>query len=135
MVVNPVKNRDKYLFAIKSIDDYDGRVRIEKIAKRRTSNQNSYLHVLITMFAIEVGNTLSEMKTDLKRECDFMVYRKNSNQYLKRSSDLDTKEMTDWIDWIRNKAGMNGIYLPTPDDYHRNWEQIEQEIEANKKYL
>ena len=135
MILNPAKNKEKFEFIVKSFSDYDGPVRIEKVAKRRTTSQNSYLHILITMFAIEIGNTLEEMKVDLKRDCHFMVYKKNGKTYLKKSSNLDTKEMTDWIDWIKHKAGMNGVYLPEADDYHRNWEQIELEIEANKHYL
>jgi len=135
MVVNPVLDKEKFLFLVESIKNHDGPVKIEKVKKRRTTSQNSYLHILITVFAIEIGNTLEEMKTDLKRDCEFMRYEKNDNWYLRRSSDLNTKEMTDWIDWIRNKAGIEGFYLPTPDDYHRNWTAIEREIESHKHYL
>ena len=103
--------------------------------KKRTLTQNRYLHLIISLLAIETGYNLDEAKILLKRECNFMIYEKNGNKFLKRSRDLDTKELTDWIEWIRNYAGTNGIYLPTPDDYQRNWAEIEKEIERHKRYL
>ena len=48
---------------------------------------------------------------------------------------LNTKELSDWIEWIRAKAGMSLFYLPSADDYHRNWAEIEMKIESNKQYL
>lgn len=101
----------------------------------RSNRQNRYLHSIIALYAIETGYTLEEMKTVLKRECGFMVYEKNGNKFLRSSAELDTKEMTDFIDWIRNSAGMNGIYLPSADEAGRNWDEIEKTIERNKTYL
>ena len=134
-LINPAKQASRFTEIVNAISNYNGLIKIHAVKKKRTNNQNSYLHLVITLYAIEMGNTLEEMKTDLKRECQFMRYEKNGNHYLKSSADLDTKEMTDWIEWIKNKAGMQGIHLPSPDDYTRNWQEIEREIEAHKHYL
>jgi hypothetical protein len=91
--------------------------------------------VLITLFAIETGYTLDEAKTLLKRECEFMRYKKNKQVFLKRTRDLEVSELADFITWIRSYAGMNGIFLPSSEDYLRNWEQLEKEIENHKQYL
>jgi hypothetical protein len=101
----------------------------------RSNRQNRYLHSIIALYAIETGYTLEEMKTVLKRECGFMVYEKNGVKFLKSSAGMDTKEMTDWIDWIRHSAGMNSIYLPSADEFHTDYDEIEKTIEKNKTYL
>ena len=115
--------------------DQEAKIDLKKINPKRSLSQNNYLHLIITLLAIETGYNLDEAKILLKRECNFMTYEKNGNKFLKRSRDLDTKELTNWIEWIRNYAGTNGIYLPTPDDYQRNWAEIEKEIERHKRYL
>jgi hypothetical protein len=102
---------------------------------KRTLRQNNYLHCCIALFAVEIGNTIQEMKTDLKRDCSFMIYEKNGNKYLRSSTDLSTKEMSDWIEWIRTRAGLIGIYIPNADEYMRNWAELEKQIESHKQYL
>ena len=131
---------EKFDFYVDKLRKTECIVELKQIRKPRTIQQNKYLHVIISLFAIEAGYTLDEMKTVLKRECDFMRYRKSSGFekieiFLKKSSQLNTKELTDWIDWIRNYAGQAGIYIPSPDDYLRNWAEIERTIEQQKQYL
>ena len=126
---------EKFNFYVDRLKDYDGIVELKKCMKPRTLQQNKFLHLLITLFAIETGYTLDEMKTLLKRKCDFMVYEKSGEKFLKKTSDLDVPELASFITWIRNYAGMQGIYLPTSDDYLRNWTEIERTIEQNKQYL
>ena len=70
---------------------------LQKIIPKRTVQQNKYLHVCITIFAIEFGYTLEEAKTLLKRCCDFMRYEKNGNKFLKKTSRLDSGELTKYI--------------------------------------
>lgn len=111
------------------------KVELKEIKKKRTISQNAYLHVCITLYAINYGLTLEEAKTDLKRACHFMIYEKNGNKYLKRTRDFDTKQLTDFIDWIRSYAGKEGLYIPTSEEYLINKFQIDKEIDANKEFL
>ena len=53
----------------------------------------------------------------------------------KRTRDLDTKQMTDFIEWIRTFASMQGCYIPTADEYRQNKWAIDSEIEKFKEYL
>lgn len=103
--------------------------------KKRTIKQNAYLHVAIQLFAIEVGYNIAEAKTKLKRECLFMRYEKGGEVFLKSTSDLDTKKLTDFIDFIMSFAGVQGIYIPTPEEYILNQIEIDRQISANKQYL
>ena len=111
------------------------KVSIQKIIPKITVKQNKYLHVCISIFAIEFGYTLEEAKTLLKRSCDFMRYEKNGNKFLKKTSLLDSGEITKFIEWIRNHAGMNGLYIMTSEEYISNRFEIDREIEKNKQYL
>jgi hypothetical protein len=103
--------------------------------KTRTLSQNSYLHVCIALFAIETGNNLDDMKHELKRSCHFMHTFDGEKFKTVRTRDLDTKGLTDFIDWIRNYASMQGCYIPTPDEYIQNKFAIDSEIEKFKEYL
>jgi hypothetical protein len=103
--------------------------------KTRTLSQNSYLHVCITLFAIESGNHLDDAKQLLKRACHFMHTFDGENTKTKRTRDLDTKQMTEFIEWIRRFASMQGCYIPTPDEYIQNKFAIDSEIEKFKEYL
>jgi len=111
------------------------KVSLQKIVPKRTIQQNKYLHVCISIFAIEFGYTLEEAKTLLKRLCDFMRYEKNGNKFLKKTGLLDSNDLTKFIEWIRNYAGMNGLYIPTSEEYISNRFEIDREIEKSKQYL
>ncbi len=122
--------------AVKDLQDYEGDVELTRVCKKRTPKQNRYMHSIITLFGIELGYTIEEAKTILKRECAFMRYKKNGQWFLRSTADLDTKEMTDFIEWIRNFASReHGIYLPSSEEYYRNWTEIENTIERVKTFL
>lgn len=110
-------------------------IELKEIKKVRTLRQNSYLHVIITLYAIHFGSTLEEAKTDLKRECSFMRYENNGRQYLKSTAKLDTKELTEFIEWLRNYSSLNGCYLPTSEEYLEQKFNIDRSIEYNNQYL
>ncbi len=134
MKIRLPSEKEKFKFHFDQLQDYEGIIELKKIRKKRTIRQNSYLHVLITMYAIEYGDRLEEAKQDLKRECPFMTYTKKGKRYYKSSADLDTFGLHEWIEWIKDYAGQNGIYLPSADDYKRNWAEIERTVELNKQY-
>ena len=128
-------DKEKFKFLFDKLQNYEGLIELRKIQRPRTIKQNKYLHVLITLFGIETGYTIDEIKTLLKRNCDLMRYTKKNEVFLKRTRDLNVHELATFITWIRNYAGINNIYLPSSEDYKRNWDAIERTIESNKAYL
>ena len=120
---------------LKVLIDKGAKIELTEIKGKRTIRQNSYLHVCISLFAIEFGYTLDEAKTLLKRQCEFMKYSKNGQLFLKRTRDMDTKELTEFIEWIRNYSSQQGLYLPTSEEYLLHRFEIDKEIEQNKNYL
>ena len=127
--LNKAKVRFEYLCEKQKI------IELTASRKPRSINQNSYLHVVITLYAIEYGYTLNEAKTDLKRMCGFMTYEKNNSRYLKETKKMNSLELTEFIDWIRNFASQNGLYIPTSDEYKENKFSIDNEIGKFKEYL
>jgi hypothetical protein len=111
------------------------KIELKVVRESRTLKQNAYLHVCITLFAIEFGYTIEEAKTDLKRYCSFMRYEKNGNQYLKETRGLNTKELTEFIEWIRTYSAQEGCYIPTSEEYINQRFEIDKQISNHKEYL
>lgn len=110
-------------------------IELKEVRKVRTLSQNKYLHVCITMFAIEYGYTIEEGKTHLKRNCHFMRYEKEGETFLKRTRDMNTKELTEFIEWLRDYSGKKGLFILSSEDYLLNQFEIDKEINKYKQYL
>jgi hypothetical protein len=131
---NPIDKTKAVTYLTKLLED-EKQIELKEVRKVRTIKQNSYLHVIITLYAIHFGDPLDIAKTDLKRECSFMRLEHKGKQYLKSTAKLTTKELTEFIEWIRNYSSINGCYLPTSLEYLEQKFNIDKEIEYNKQYL
>lgn len=116
---------------------------VELVCKQfRTRNQNSYLHLLIGVVAMETGNTLAYTKdVYFKRLCnqDLFLITKDDKlagrvEILRSSADLTTEEMSTAIDRFKRWGAENGIYMPSPEDVSL-LRDIEIEMGRNKQYL
>ena len=110
-------------------------VELKRKIKRRSIPLNSFLHVVISIFAIEYGYSLDEAKTLLKRKCSFMVYEKNGMKFLKKTSKLDNLECSKFVDFIRNYASQQGLYILDAEEYKLKQFEIDKEINKHKEYL
>lgn len=108
-------------------------VEMRNITKRTTS-QNSYLHALFALYGIEVGSTIEEAKTDIKRALGY-VYEKNGKKYLHRTSKMTTSELSTFIDKFRTFASNEGCYLPSADEFNGKYADYQNEINKHKQYL
>ena len=102
------------------------------------------------MYRYGIG-TEKNMKTDLGGQCallstDFYYFGNNPKpqpnnlkgiikQGQSHRSTSNDEYADDFIEWIRNYASVNGVFIPSPDDYRRNWAEYEKEIQACKPYL
>ena len=111
------------------------KIELKRILPNRSISLNSYLHVCISLFSIEFGYTLEESKTLLKRKCSFMIYEKNGLKFLKKTSTLNNKECSEFVEFIRNYAAQHDLYIPDADEYKTNKFNIDKEINKNKEYL
>ena len=110
--------------------------------RRRTLNQNSYLHVCIGAVAIETGNPLEVIKQEVFKRIvnpDLFVTEKDDPilgrlSALRSSRDLDKEEMSLAIDRFRKFAEEHGVYIPSPGD-EELIAQMEWEISKSERYL
>lgn len=108
-------------------------IEIKPIRKRQSLPQNAYLHVVIALWGIDRGYTPEESKVVLKREYG-LYYEKNGKKFIRSSSSLDTKESTEFIEWIRNNAAMYGNYIPSAEEYLIKQYEIDREINKTKDF-
>ncbi|HET8837891.1 MAG TPA: hypothetical protein VFM82_02730 [Flavobacteriaceae bacterium] len=112
--------------------------------EKRSISQNSYLHLVLTWYAIEYGDTLEYVKQEVfKKQINPDIFRtehinKKTGEIRddwRSTADLDTGELTTAIDRFRNYSSKEaGIYLPEPRDMVL-LNQIEAEIEKFKEYV
>lgn len=108
----------------------------------RTRAQNSYLHKLIGIVAMETGNTIDYCKeVYFKRIANASVFVKDKEDpiagkvtFVRSSTDLTKEEMSDAIERFKRWGAENGFYLPSPGD-ESLLAEIEAEMERMKKYL
>lgn len=117
---------------------------IRKKVARRTLKQNAYLHLLLSYFAAETGNTLDYVKMQyfkltvnremfVREKYDSLLNR--NVRYIASTSELSTEEMTTAIERFRNWSSAEpGIYLPEATSQDEII-AMQIEIEKFKKYL
>ena len=127
--IPPDKKKAEMYFS-KLLED-GAKIELKKIAKRRTLNQNSYLHAVLTLYATEWGWTMEEAKTYIKRTLGY-TYVKNGELFLTSTSGMNTKELTEFIDRFRNLSASQGFYVPSSDEIGQNWEYFAREIERSE---
>lgn len=127
--------KEKAIVRFKHLLEKESNIDLTEVKKLRTLSQNKYLHICVTMFGIEFGLTVDESKTHLKRNCHFMRYEKDGDVYLKRTRGMDTKELTDFIEWIIEYAGTKGLLIHSSEDYLANQFAIDKEIDKFNQYL
>jgi len=138
MIYNPIinehkKRAEKYFLALLKGEH---KFRIEKIYPKRSVKQNNYLHVIISLYAIEFGYSLKEAKQYLKDELGYMFYNHDTDdKFYFSTAEMDSKQLTTFIDKIRDYSSQNGYYLPSADEYKYNWFNYENEINKYKQYL
>jgi len=109
----------------------------------RSIPQNSYLHLIISWFALEYGETLHYVKQNIFKaivNADLFIYERVNTKTgsirkdVRSTALLDSTQMTLAIDRFRAYSVKNGIYLPEAGEID-NLNHINTEIEKQKRYL
>lgn len=117
-------------------------VELTEKSKNRTIRQNKYLHLILSYFATQTGNTTEWVKQKYFKihvNPQIFIRTRNDNfvgniKYLRSTSELDTAEMTTAIERFRNWSSSEaGIYLPSPEDNNMII-AMEIEVERAKNY-
>jgi len=127
-----VKKAESYLA---KLIEGKSKIELKKINNKRSLKINSYLHICLTLYAVEFGYSIDEAKTFFKRKCDFMIYTKNGERYLKKTSKLDNNDCSKFVEFIRNFSAEQGCYIPDAEEYKENQFNIDKSINNHKQYL
>jgi len=108
----------------------------------RSSSQNRYLHLLIGLVALEVGETVEYVKANhFKRMVnpDIFIVMKDDRwlgqvETLRSSADLTKEEMSLAIDRWKNWGRVQGWAMPDPGDTEI-LRQLEIEMSRQRRYL
>ncbi len=120
------------------------RFELKEKRKSRSLSQNNYLHLILSYYALEMGETLEYVKQEIFKKIintDIFKYERINRMTgeirddWKSTSGMDTKQLTTAIDRFRNHASKDlGIYLPEPKDLALI-DQMQNEIQNQKQYL
>lgn len=121
-----------------------GILEITLVSEKRTLKQNAYLHVILSLFACQYGESEEYVKQQyFKRIVNPRIFishkwdklQQRAVAYLRSTSELSKDELQEAIERFRNWSSMNaGIYLPSSEE-HRLLQLAQIEIERNKTYL
>ena len=133
-------NRAKEYF--KHLIEKGAKIELKERREQRTYLQNRYLHLILSFVALELGYSLEVMKQHFfKRVVNPDTFeilesgKMGGVDSVRSSADLTTKEMTTAIDRFRDWCSIEvNIYVPKPDE-KGFLEQIENEIERQKRWL
>lgn len=108
----------------------------------RSRNQNSYLHLLLGVVAMDTGNTLSYVKEwYFKRLCNPDLFIQEAVdkfigtvQVIRSTKDLTREELSTAIDRFKRWGSEQGMYLPNPGD-ESLLREIEIEMGRNRGFL
>lgn len=100
-------------------------IELKEIKPKRSLNQNRYIHLLFSWFALQTGYTCEEVKQIVFKQIvnPDLFYQGEHETTIgsihrwRSTKDLNTKEMTTAVDNFRNYSSLEaGIYLPEPSD-------------------
>jgi hypothetical protein len=133
MIYDPNKQADnkKAIKYLSSLLNGSNKFRIEKLFPKKSLKQNAYVHVLFSLYGIEFGHTKEEAKKELKEQLGYVFMFEDEKCYIS-ISDMSTKQLSTFIDRIRNFSASKGCYLPSADEYKYNWWDFDEIIKNNR---
>jgi hypothetical protein len=117
---------------------------IKEKKKIRSLSQNAYLHLILSWYACEYGETSDYIKQEVfKKQVNQEIFKTErvnektgeTRDSWRSSGSLDSKELSTAIDRFKHYAAKEaGIYLPEPNDMVF-LNEIQREIIKNQQYL
>lgn len=104
-------------------DQTDWLIQISKYRKKRSTEQNAFLHAVpLKMISDATGNDIEDLKTYYLGEAfgwqEYEVFGERRRKPMKRSSELNTAEFSYLMDYIEQRASQDlGMVIPKPNEY------------------
>jgi len=142
MVYDLKTQKDKFLSKIANLLEKQATVELTE-KNYKSVQQNKYLHLIITWFAIENGYDTEFVKEEYFKKLSNpeiyvkKIYDKFSDEEkisLRSITDVTKEEMTLSIERFRIWAATHGTYLPEPSE-QEFLKNIELEAQKHKEFL
>ena len=106
----------------------DVKIEIKEVNQSKTNQQNKYLYACFKVLSDYSGYTVEEIKQILKYQCDIMKVEKGGHTFIRSISELDSLEMTQFIDSVRSFGLDYDCYIFSPEEFYQNQFNIEKEL-------
>jgi hypothetical protein len=136
--------RKKAINRIKNLLDKNAKIEVLEKKKNRTYSQNNYLHLILSWYALEYGDTLAEIKLEhFKKKVNPDIFKTThinritgeEREDWKSSANLNTEEFSLATERFRNYSAQTlGLYLPEPKDLI-HLEEIKNKIEQHESRI
>lgn len=142
MVYDIKTQKEKFLLKVANLLEKQATVELSE-KNYKSVQQNRYLHLIITWFAIENGYEIEFVKQEYYKKLSnpeiFLVKRwdkftEKEIDFLRSITDVTKEEMTLSIERFRVWAAKNGTYLPEPSE-QEFLKHIELEAQKHKEFL
>lgn len=103
------------------------RIVISEFRKKRSNDQNAFLHgVPLKILCDHTGYSMDDMREYLCGEWsgweDYEVFGKKKVKPILTTSQMDTKQFTDFLEWIQWWASSTlNIRIPDPNEYEAEY--------------
>ena len=122
---------------LSKLTESGSKANLTKIHPKRSTDQNSYLHVLFSLWGKEFGYTRDETKQTVKVSLNYTYNKVGTNKdgkhmdtFVVKTSKMDSKELTIFIEKFRDWSAMTcDFYLPSPAEYIEEQIYFDNEIE------
>lgn len=94
----------------------DWKYEIKKATKKRTLPQNAYYRKLIEIIAKDVWDDKDYIHESLRMK--FLIDKSRKLPYVKSTTSLNTQEMTEYIENIKNFVAAFWLILPSAEDFN-----------------
>ena len=133
-IKTPRERLDLIRFIEKLNSDKTWIIEIKQYRKKRTPSQNRMYWMWINCIASETGNRPDDIHDYLKNRFlpkrNITLYNGETRAVAMSTTDLNTKQFTDYLNAIDADVSTEGIRLLYPDDMH--WESFEEKY---KNYI
>lgn len=102
---------------------------------KASSKSYSYINVVYKILSVHLGLRIDDCKEMLKKTCHLMHDKNDGVIKLYSTAEVSRKTLNDFISWIIVFASELGCYIPTPEEYKKDKEKIDNELNKNNKYL
>jgi len=109
------------------------KVEFKKYRGNKTIPQLKYYRKVLAIYGGHFGSSPDESARDLK-EMFGLAYRKGGFWYIVSVADMNTKQLSDFINKIRRHSMEQGKYIELPEEYLTNQFQIDKDLEINENY-